>query len=174
MYPGLTTRTFDLRSNRKTQILAIRTRFLNFPSPPKCKEIHFKTVNKIYPSNEFIRNRFKLEVDNCHLCTTNTEITEHLFFACNMVQNIWKSLHNWLSTKFININFFYSLLLENKQTEFLINNIINADVLNPLPSWNALKNDISLLYKCMKVIENPHAKKFCSLISQYNLYAAPC
>lgn len=35
MYPGLTRRTFNLKNYGKTEILAIRTKFLKFPIPPK-------------------------------------------------------------------------------------------------------------------------------------------
>ncbi len=37
--------------------------------PPKHKEKHFKTVN----------GNFKVDVDNCHLCYSNVDTTEHLF-----------------------------------------------------------------------------------------------
>ena len=86
MYPGLTRGTHHLR-----KLLAIRTKFIKFSIPPKYKETHLKTINQIYPSNEFIRTRFKIDVDNCHLCTTNVETTEHLLFDCHMIQTYGNS-----------------------------------------------------------------------------------
>jgi len=84
---------------------SIRTKFLRYPIPQR-KEVHFKTINNKYPTNEFLKKRFKLEVDNCHICNIYVETTEHLFYECQMVQKLWKSLHRMLSSSSINIDFF--------------------------------------------------------------------
>ncbi len=88
LYPGRTRSTLILRDFDKSEISTIRTKFLKFPIPPKYKEIHFKTINNIYPSHEIIRKRFKFEVENCHNCSTNVETTEHMFYECETVQNL--------------------------------------------------------------------------------------
>ena len=104
VYPGRTRSTLILHGYDKSDRLTIRTKFLKFQIPPKYKEVHFRTINNIYPSNEFIRKRFKFEVENCHICNTNVETTEHVFYECETVQNLWSSLHNLLSSKLINVD----------------------------------------------------------------------
>lgn len=104
-YPSIAKSTLILKDYDKSKISAIRTKYLKFPVPPKCKEIHFKTINNICPSNEFINKRFKSAVDNCYICKTNVETMEHLFFECEIIQDIWKSLHDLILSSSINIDF---------------------------------------------------------------------
>ena len=44
--------TFQVFS--KLDLVKLRTRYLDFPLLPKMKEVHFKTINDIYPCNEFL------------------------------------------------------------------------------------------------------------------------
>lgn len=48
----------------------IRCRFFSFPIPPKAKEVHFKTINDIYPCSEFTRLKFNLDSNECAFCKT--------------------------------------------------------------------------------------------------------
>ncbi len=57
LHPGVTRKTLDAQSFGKTEIWEIGTKFLVFPVPLKGKDAHFKTINDIYPSNEFIRKK---------------------------------------------------------------------------------------------------------------------
>lgn len=43
----------------------IRCKFLSFPISPKAKEVHFKTINDIYPCGEFLRLKFNLDCNEC-------------------------------------------------------------------------------------------------------------
>ncbi len=59
----------------------IITNFLTFAVNPKCKEVHFKIMNHIYPAKEFLRVRFNVGDSNiCQLCNLEIETVEHLFF----------------------------------------------------------------------------------------------
>ena len=62
-------------------------------------------MNNIYVSNEFMKSRFQIVVENCYICKTNLETTEHLFYERETVQNLWKSLHEFLSSGSRNTNF---------------------------------------------------------------------
>ncbi len=60
----------------------IRKKFLTFPVNQKCKEVHFKIMNHIYPAKSFLRVRFNVGDSNiCQLCNLETETVEHLFFS---------------------------------------------------------------------------------------------
>ena len=78
LYAGRTKSSLTLRDYNKSEISTIQTKYLKFPIPPKCKEVHFKTIN-IYPSNEFMKSRFKFVAENC---SGNLETTEHCHDSC--------------------------------------------------------------------------------------------
>ena len=88
-------------TNLKYQLFEQNT----FPISPKCKEVHFKTINYIYPSDELMKSRFKFMVEYCYICTTNLETTEHLFCECETVHKLWKSLHDFISSSSRNNDF---------------------------------------------------------------------
>jgi len=59
LYPGKTRSTLFFLGFNKYEFFSIRTKFLRYPIPQR-KEVHFKTINNIYPTNEFLKKRFKL------------------------------------------------------------------------------------------------------------------
>ena len=68
----------------------IRCKFHSFPISPKAKEVHFKTMNDIYPYGEFLRLKFNLNCDECAFCKTEVETLEHLMFSCSLSFLFWK------------------------------------------------------------------------------------
>ena len=81
-------------SKKDTQIL--RSKFYKFPIAPKIKENHFKILNKIYPSADFLSKRFGFEKKNCFFYNEHTETTNHLFCECMYTEAFWDDLHHWL------------------------------------------------------------------------------
>ncbi len=67
---------------------------------PKPKEIHFKIMNEIYPSAEFLRHCSGLNHKNCSFCDENTETTGHLFYDCKFTNSFCDNLCYWLFPKF--------------------------------------------------------------------------
>lgn len=67
-------------------------------------------------------------VDNCYICNSNIETTDHLSYEYNIVISLWNYLH-----RFIHMDFSFQIILgavlNNKNNEFLVNNItyINGD-----------------------------------------------
>lgn len=105
---------------------------------------------------------------------------EHLFFGCEIIQDIWKSLHDLISSSSINMSFQdiqVGVILKNKKSEFLVNNSIiltkyyihKCRYAKSPPSWTALKNEISLFQQCLKHINTPLAVKLYTLITTVNL-----
>uniref|UniRef100_A0A8C6K9W5 Reverse transcriptase domain-containing protein n=1 Tax=Nothobranchius furzeri TaxID=105023 RepID=A0A8C6K9W5_NOTFU len=130
LYPGRTKHSLIFRDYNKSEISLIRTKYLTFPIPPKFKEVHFRTTKNIYPSNEFMRDRFKFVLDNCYICKTTSETTEHMFYGCVTIQNLWKSLHVLILSQYGYIDFWsfqniqIGVILMDKNSEFLVNNLI--------------------------------------------------
>lgn len=60
--------------------------------PNEYKEVHFKIINNIQPSNKFIKDRFKIDAEYCVFCKIE-------------IQQLWKLLHNFFS-KSLDIDFF--------------------------------------------------------------------
>nr|XP_017212910.1 uncharacterized protein LOC103911478 [Danio rerio]XP_017212911.1 uncharacterized protein LOC103911479 [Danio rerio] len=77
----------------KANTIDIRKRYLSFPLLPKMKEVHFKTINDIYPCNEFLRIRFHLDSNACIFCLKDIESHEHLFYSCSSVKSFWDRLY---------------------------------------------------------------------------------
>jgi len=57
-YPLLVYRNSISHYFSKDSIHRLRTEYLKSPLPPKVKEVHFKILNGIYPSSEYLRLRF--------------------------------------------------------------------------------------------------------------------
>jgi len=55
-------------------------KFIKWPMSPKVKETHLKIIYKIYPVADFLKKRFKFEVDPCAFCELADETLEHMFF----------------------------------------------------------------------------------------------
>ena len=70
---------------------------------PKAKEVHFKTINDIYPCSDFLHQRFKFDSSNCRFCDTDIETVEHLFFQCKFVNVFWKEFRDWLTGHGFNV-----------------------------------------------------------------------
>ena len=77
----------------------LRSMYITFPVPPKAEQVHFKIMNGIYPSKEFLRQRFNLDENVCASCKEDIETTEHLFVSCKYSNTFWDNLHFWLYPK---------------------------------------------------------------------------
>uniref|UniRef100_A0A9J8APK5 Reverse transcriptase domain-containing protein n=1 Tax=Cyprinus carpio carpio TaxID=630221 RepID=A0A9J8APK5_CYPCA len=68
-YPNPVKRFYILKDFEVEKIKKIRKNYISFPLPPKVKEVNFKILNEIYPTNEFLRLRFNFDLNNCVFCT---------------------------------------------------------------------------------------------------------
>ncbi|XP_049904321.1 uncharacterized protein LOC126392755 isoform X1 [Epinephelus moara] len=134
----LTSNLFPLSLKRKNllkdypeeSIVRIRTGYLTLPISPKAKETHFKTLNDIYPCNEFLRQRFNIDKNNCTFCDSYTETLEHLFFSCTYTRVFWEAFQDWISEKdnqspkleYKDIK--YGVIIQNKKQEMMYNSLI--------------------------------------------------
>lgn len=68
--------------------------YISIPIPPKGKEAHFKTMNEIYTSNEFLRMKFNVNNNCCNFCISDVESTDRLFYCFNITLNSWSHLND--------------------------------------------------------------------------------
>lgn len=144
-----------------------------------------------------MKERFKFVSDNCYICKTTLETTQHMFYGCVTFQNLWKSLHDLISSWSTNVGFWsfqniqIGVIVKDKNTEFLVNNLIITTkyYIHKLwcakspPTWLVLKNEFSLLRKSLNLINKPQAIKLhkfleecfslCPLFKLYVLFIRP-
>lgn len=160
--------------------IKVRTRYLSFPLLPKMKEVHFKTINDIYPCNDFLRIRFNLESNVCTFCQKDIESQEHLFYNCTVVKSFWDRLYEWLETKnvipaFDYHNVKFGVFLDNKDIEFLCNNVLivakfylhKCRFVKVSPCFEAFKNDFIILFDSIKHLKMRSALKLFKLLAKY-------
>ncbi len=92
-YPIVVYRNSISYNFQKDAIHTLRTKYIQFPLYPKIKEIHFKNLNGIFPSSEFLRLRFGFDCYKCIFCD-DIETTDHLFFHCMYVDALWSDIHD--------------------------------------------------------------------------------
>ncbi len=72
-------------------------RYISFPLPPEMKEVNFKMLFEIYPTSDFLRLRFNLDVNNCVFVKKKS--LDHLFFECAFVLSFWTNMQCWLQSR---------------------------------------------------------------------------
>ncbi len=85
--------------DNKSILINAHSEFKEWPIAPKVKETHFTIINRIYPTAEFLKKRFRSEVDPCIFWNSADETLEHLFFSCSISQQFGLNIKNWLSLK---------------------------------------------------------------------------
>ncbi len=91
-------------SKKKKEAESLRSKFFKFPIAPEVKEVHFRILNEIYPSAEFLRRRFDLDHSSCSFCDSHIETTEHLSYECKCARAFWGDLYDWLFPKLISFS----------------------------------------------------------------------
>lgn len=80
LYPFSSNRNSILQFFSKKEAENLRSKFFKFPVAPKAKEVHFKVLNGIYPSAEFLRRRFGLEIIIIVCSVMNTLKLQSIYF----------------------------------------------------------------------------------------------
>ncbi len=55
---------------------------LSYPVFLKAREVTFKILHDICPSNHSVHERFSWDKNSCGFCERDTETVEHVFFQC--------------------------------------------------------------------------------------------
>lgn len=160
-------------------------KFIKWPISPKIKETHFKIIYKIYPVADFLKKRFKFEVDPCIFCEAAEETLEHMFFSCPLSKTFWSDLHNWLSLKIDNIPSFNlsHILFYMDNVDPPSSDLVNMTVLmgkyhihcskwkSSKPSFLWFINNFKLFFSSLKNVQSSIiARKMYSDISKQVLF----
>uniref|UniRef100_A0A8C6WYS4 Reverse transcriptase domain-containing protein n=1 Tax=Neogobius melanostomus TaxID=47308 RepID=A0A8C6WYS4_9GOBI len=182
-YPNSIKRSYILKDYKKEEIIRIRTKYLSFPIPFKMKEIQFKILNKIYPTNEFIKHRFKIETGKCIFCNTENEDLDHLFYSCNVIQSFWQDFQRWLQSKGIQFatlttnEIKFGIKVKNIFMDFGINNLLllckyfihKCRFFKTKPTIFHWKNELNLFSKSIQLIEQKSAKMLETFLLDFGL-----
>ena len=169
----------------KSTLIRIRTKYLSYPVPPKAKEVHFKILNDIYPCNDFIQNRFKMEVMSCSFCEVEAETAKHLFFECQTVNAFWKAFEEWIvgenniipeiSYECLRVGFF---MMEDKNVELVYNTLLllatffihKCRFFKTNPVFRVFTNELNIYKKSVKIMKGAKAQlmyeHLCQLIEE--------
>ncbi len=80
-YPNAVQRACVLKDFQAKEVKKKKKlRYIPLALPPKVKEISFKILHSIYPTNDFLRQKLNFGPNNCGFCEKETETLEHLFF----------------------------------------------------------------------------------------------
>ena len=86
----------------------------------RLKELHFKILHNIYPTNIFL---FKIKITNsnkCSYCPNTVDFLEHFFYECPKINRIWDNVKQKYNDKFaenINLNVIDILLGVTKKND---------------------------------------------------------
>ena len=183
LYSKQYSRTQDLKDYDSVKVKKLRTEYLKYPILPKSKEIHFKVINNIYPSSEFLRLRFNFDRNECIFCKNEVETTCHIFYECNCVRNFWSQIQLWLERKNIpiklesHVDILYGMVLENKSDNLLVNVILilakhyihYSKFFKSPPAFKGFINEFKLYYKSIKFMKSTNATELLNQIQNYNL-----
>ena len=183
LYSKQYSRTQDLKDYDSVKLKKLRTEYLKYPILPKSKEIHFKVINNIYPSSEFLRLRFNFDRNECIFCKNEVETTCHIFYECNCVRNFWSQIQLWLERKNIpiklesHVDILYGMVLENKSDNLLVNVILilakhyihYSKFFKSPPAFKGFINEFKLYYKSIKFMKSTNATELLNQIQNYNL-----
>lgn len=182
-FPGPVLRNYIFRHYEKKEVCKIRTNFLSFPVNPKCKEVHFKILNHIYPTKEFLRTRFNVGDSNlCQICKVEIETVEHLFFQCSLVNKFWNDALRWmqqripvrliLSWEFIK----FGLLIKDKKVSYVINNVLlllkfyihKCKFFKIPPKLVVFKEEFKVYLETVRRMKSPKAVYLYSLLEDFD------
>ena len=187
LYPYLSNRLSILQFFSKKEAENLKSKFFKFPIAPKAKEVHFKILNKVYPSSEFLRNRFNLDHNNCLFCEENIETTDHLFYECKFVDVFWNDLYDWLFPKVPNLsilskeNILYGVCVQDSSHDLVINTIIilgkffihKNKFSKSKPIFSVFHKELCLYFSSLKCMRKKIAIKLYTLVEEFDLAHDP-
>lgn len=66
----------------------------------KLRVFQFKFLHRRIATNDFLHKIGIKQTDSCSFCEEQKETLAHLFWACRHTQNFWKSIFEWISQNF--------------------------------------------------------------------------
>lgn len=148
----------------------------------KIKEVHWKIIHNIYPTNSFTSKILDTD-EKCTFCNTEIETLDHLFYNCVFSQELWLKLETFLSQKtsydikleYKNIITYYS----NKENavEHIVNlwvlfgkfHIHRVKFLRYKPAFKALTAELKNYSQALKTINNQKAVRTLTKLEEFQM-----
>ena len=112
----------------------------------RLRELHFKILHNIYPTNILLA-KIGVAINNkCHFCTDEIDFIEHFFYDCPKIRSVWKRVQDKFFVRF------------NKQIQ-----ISQMVALLGLTDRNSLKKEARIYLNHLMLIA-----KMCVGIHRYN------
>ena len=151
------------------------------------KEVHFKILNGIHPSAEFLRHRFNFDHNNCCFCDEHIETTEHLFYDCKFFNAFWEDLYDWLFPKCVNFsnltkeNVLFGIFVKDPTHDLAINTIIilgkffihKNRFMKLKPNCYVFHKELCHYFSSLKYMEKKNAVKLFNLVDELDLTKYP-
>lgn len=152
----------------------------------KVKEISFKIIHLIYPSNELLLRRFRVDIsENCSFCNDCSESIGHLFYECVCVRFFWleiEFLFNMSFSKKVQLKkkdviFFYENCEIDSERIFMLNIFIlfgkffihKCKWSKKKPRIQEFKIEMVLYFKSLQGLKNKKAIKTLDIYKALNL-----
>lgn len=65
----------------------------------RLRELHWKIVHNIYPTNILLKKMGIANNELCSLCKVEIDFIEHFFFKCPKIKHLWTHVENTMNTK---------------------------------------------------------------------------
>lgn len=146
----------------------------------KIKELQFKIIHKIYPTNSFLAKFVNTDV-KCVFCNIEVETCVHLFYECHFSKLLWKKIETYISSLCnisINLTAKDILLFYNnkeKKIQHLTNlicliakfHIHKSKFSKGRPFFSVFKNDFQSYIDCIKKIDNKKCIHTVNIIEEF-------
>ena len=65
----------------------------------KTRNFQFKILHRIIATNDFLNKLDIIDNDRCTFCDMEIETLEHVFYNCNIIQDFWNRVIEWIKIK---------------------------------------------------------------------------
>ncbi len=144
-------------------------------------------INDIYPCSEFLRLKFKIDINECVFCKKEVETLEHLMFSCNVTDLFWKDFKNWLSYNNLDVppltynNIKFGFIMENRKLEHNINNLIllakyflhKCKFSKNTPHFNIFLKELHLYCASLRLMKMKNALLLYNCLSKFSFDWSP-
>ena len=71
----------------------------HYTKSSNLRNFQFKLLHRKIPTNKFLYTIKVINNNLCTFCKKDIETLTHIFWTCEIAQNVWKSLERWLQSR---------------------------------------------------------------------------
>lgn len=73
---------------------------MNITNESRLKELHWKILHNIYPTNILLKKLDLADSELCSLCGTDIDFIEHFFYRCDIIKRLWQYIERMVNMEF--------------------------------------------------------------------------